>query len=360
MLEKKKKIYFLLEYYSNKHKMSIIESQADPVQCCLKGQMFACPSNPVRRDIELCPLFMGQRCARQWDGYCELYLGERDDENVHGVYSNEFLRNAFEEMFCQLTASPDSMCYKRCEMFDPVSGTSPSAMVCKTFGDVPYRESYMQYSQDGAFNQSGLLSTASPIKITSCPKQCNIYTNLTDSNRLLNIVLDRGACPDLVMNLAQNIVSNKIAYSNRSLADFIRRYVIKSGYELTPGFSSIGDSNLLTVDNIRTPAVDARLQSNVQYDAPTTIRTTKFNEPVNPATPTLEKYNIEAFAEADKPEEKKESEKKKTEEKKDDSGKHLGEDKCEACIKSSKTLMMRAIILLVLFLVFAFLYTKSA
>jgi hypothetical protein len=338
--------------------MSIIESQADPVQCCLKGQMFACPSNPVRRDIELCPLFMGQRCARQWDGFCELYLGERDDENVHGVYSNEFLRNAFEEMFCQLmTNNPDSMCYKRCEMFDPVSGTSPSAMVCKTFGDVPYRESYMQYSEDGAFNQFGLLSTASPIKMTSCPKQCNVYTNLTDSNRLLNIVLDRGACPDLVMNLAQNIVANKVQYTNRRLAEFINRYIIKSGYELTPGFSSLGQSNLLTVDNVKVPAVDPRLQPNINYVAPTTVNTTKFNDPVNPADPTLEKFNIESFADQGKADDKDKEKEKKDD--KSDSGLHLGKDKCDKCVQDSKKLMNRAIMLLIIFVVFAILYTQA-
>jgi len=271
--------------------MSIIESQADPVQCCLKGKMFACPSNPIRRDIGYCQLFMGQRCAQGWDGYCDLYLNEQQEENVWGTYSNEFLRNAFEAMFCQLDPkNPGAMCYERCEMFDPASST-PSFMVCKPVGEVAFRQSNAQYDVRGDFPQAGTLTTTSPILMKSCPKTCNLYTNLNDNNRLLNEVLDRGSCQDLVMNLAQNVVANKVPNSNRRLQEFIRRYVIQPGTKLTPGFASIGDSNLLTTSNVKTPSQDSTLkQQPVALVAPVPNNTTRFVKPTTPTEPRLENY----------------------------------------------------------------------
>jgi hypothetical protein len=323
--------------------MSIIQSQADPVQCCLKGQMFACPSNPVRRDIGLCPLFMGQRCAKKWDGYCDLFLSEKDEENVQGSYSNEFLRNAFEAMFCQLdNKNPNSLCYERCEMFDPAS-SSPSFMVCKTEGDVAYRQSSMLFDNAGDFPQSGMIYTASPIKMTSCPKTCNVYTDLTDNNRLLNEVLNRGSCPDLVMNLAQNIVSNQVPYTNKRLKDFISRYIIQPGQRLTPGFSSIGDSNLLTTTNIKTPAVNAVLPKTQPSAVPQPVNTTKFVQPTSPTALKTEKYepSDEFFDYVGEPIKAKTS-----------------SSVCQDCNKRSKRLTITALIILSLILLTCYLSRK--
>ena len=180
-------------------------------------------------------------------------------------------------------------------MFDPAS-SSPSFMVCKTVGDIAYRSTDNVFDLSGDFPQSGRLATASPIKMTACPKVCNVYQDLTDNNRLLNEVLDRNSCPDLVMNLAQNIVANRIPVTNRRLNDFINRYVVKPG---APSYSSIGDSNILTTTPMKTPVVNATLPQRPQASKEQTTfavqqptNTTINNVPTPVTAAKKEKYQL--------------------------------------------------------------------
>jgi len=260
--------------------------EADPVQCCLTGKsgIFnaeTCPENPLRRDIWLCPAFMAQRCASNWDGYCDIYLQEKIGEDATGKAARQFVHDVADERFCKVDNSvPGSTCYSRCEMFNP---TAPnSAQVCKLEGDIVYRDSTDLWNLDTNFSWSGKLNTASPIKITACKKKCDTFTaeTLTDSDRVINECLDSGACQEIMQNLAQNIVSRgvKDQVQNKRLKQFIDAYILKAG--TAPKVSSLGASPNLSTSPYAMPASDPYLPSNNVYtvaDVGNTANTPQLN-----------------------------------------------------------------------------------
>ena len=238
-------------------------AQADPVQCCLKGKsgtnsMFTCPDNPIRRDIGFCKDFLSQRCAKNWDGYCTLFLQEQGEGDINGQKVDEFLRAALEARFCRLdTTNPNSKCWTRCEMFNPVSPYS--TMICKTQGDSAVRSNSDLYNLNTNFPWENKLDTVAPIKIEKCPKVCDVITTeITDSDFILNECLDRGIASDVLMNIAQNIVSNNIKCTNSRMNNFINRYII-SIKNPNPDTARLVNTNLLTTSNVRTPNVNTVL-----------------------------------------------------------------------------------------------------
>ena len=246
--------------------------EADPVQCCLSGttgifSMETCAGNPLRRQVELCPMFMSERCARNWDGYCDIYLKEQSQSDANGKKVMEFLKDTLSHKFCRTLDVPGSYCYTRCETFNP---TAPnSAQVCQTLGDVVYRDSSKQYNIDTNFNWSGRLNTAEPIKFTSCKKTCDVFPaqGITDDDRVVNECLDRGIGMDIISNLAQNLVSKAVQVQNKRLKQYIDYYVIgqKSFPNLTPGFSSLGASGVVTTQPIAIPTNSPYVAPNATY-----------------------------------------------------------------------------------------------
>lgn len=246
--------------------------QADPVQCCLSGKsgiynVETCPENPLRRDIWLCPAFMAQRCAKNWDGYCDIYLQEKIGDDATGKAARQFLSDTADSKFCRLDSkAPGNTCFTKCEMFNP---TAPnSAQVCKTEGDIVYRDSQQLWNIDTNYNWSGKLSTASPIKITACKKTCDNFLpeNLTDSDRVVNECLDTGSCADVMQNLAENIVSRgvKDKVQNKRLKQFIDAYIIQSS-NTTPRVSTLGKGPNLSTIPYAMPAADPYVPYNTTY-----------------------------------------------------------------------------------------------
>lgn len=246
--------------------------QADPVQCCLTGKsgIFnaeTCPENPLRRDIWLCPAFMSQRCASNWDGYCDIYLQEKIGEDATGKAARQFLSDTADSKFCRLDSNaPGSTCFTKCEMFNP---TAPnSAQVCKTEGDIIYRDSQQLWNIDTNYNWSGKLSTASPIKITACKKTCDKFTpeKLSNDDRVINECLDTGSCADVMQNLAENIVSRgvKDQVQNKRLKQFIDAYIIQKT-NTTPRASTLGKGPNLSTVPFAMPAADPYVPYNTTY-----------------------------------------------------------------------------------------------
>lgn len=249
----------------------IKNSLADPVQDCLAGNFFNGADNPLRYDVGRCNTFMGQRCARQWDGYCDLYLNQMTkEEKIDYTYANpnKFLIDALDSMFCQVNADikgSNQTCFTRCEQMDPFA--PDSAMLCKTWGDFVYRNSDKQYNIDTQFNALGKLSTASPISITQCPKICNLLTEdkLTDNNRVLNECLDRGIGTDIIVNIVENAIAMGLNITNSRLNNFIQSFIVSGKYMLKPGFSSLGASPMLSTSERPMPASYPFIKSGSKY-----------------------------------------------------------------------------------------------
>lgn len=237
---------------STVYKQPISKFAADPVQCAIDGwigheanNLFSCPRNVTTVPIGFNRAFMAQRCAANWDGYCDMY-GEQESK---ADYTNNkftmFIRECLIKMFCQNDKIPGSQCIERCEMYDPMSTNSVS--VCQTQGDVVFRGSLKVSAQTTDFPQLGRLQTTEPVRFTSCPKVCNLLTkeSLSDDNVPLNIALDQGIAMDVIQDLVINIVSQQkqSMVSNGRLKNFMNKYVMNGSVK--PGFASVGATGLI-------------------------------------------------------------------------------------------------------------------
>ena len=243
-------------YQSYGENATVKLSEADPVQCCLKGRFNQCPGNPSRFQVGLCENYMAQRCARGWDQYCDLYLTEKDGDDFTGKAANKFLRDAALAKFCRNdTTAPGSYCFTKCDSFNPVGTTS--AQVCNTWGDIVFRDTNELYNIDTNYNWSGKLNVPSPIKFSGCKKVCDVFNlaDFTDDDRVINECLTRGACQDVMVNIAENAISTGQSVKNSRLKDFIARLVVSTKGETTPAQSSLGASPQITTAPVTVPAV---------------------------------------------------------------------------------------------------------
>jgi hypothetical protein len=245
----------------------IIEAEADPVQCAIDGpnginKLFACSRNATSLPIGFNLAFMAGRCSKNWDGYCDMYAQQEGKADETGKKFTEFIRECLLRMVCKNdTSVPGSQCYERCEMYNPMS--SSSAVVCQTMGDVVFRaggeNAVTAISTD--FPQSGRLQTSEPVRITSCPKVCNVFSAelLSDKNIPLNIALDKGIAMDLVQNLVENIVSSRqqALVTNGRLLDFMNKYVMDGSVK--PGFSNLGAGPYVSSRALSVPAVSVSI-----------------------------------------------------------------------------------------------------
>lgn len=256
------------EYSTFKPNMPIQNYLADPVQDCIPGNFFNGADNPLRYDIGRCDAFMSQRCARNWDGYCDIYLRQQEKADETGKASNKFLTDALNAQFCRVDNSlpgSENTCYTRCEQMDPLA--PDSAQICRHDGDYIYRKSIVSQNIDTQFNSTGRLSTPSGISIASCPMICDKFTeeNLSDNNRVLNECLDRGIAADALVNIAENAISSGVKITNSRFLRFINSFVLNKSDSLKPGFSSLGASPMLTTVQRALPAVDPYLQKDNKY-----------------------------------------------------------------------------------------------
>lgn len=241
---------------------------ADPVQDCISGNFFNGADNPLRYDIGRCTTFMSQRCGRQWDGYCDIYLSEQNKSDFTGKASNEFLTAALDSQFCRINNNlpgSENTCYTRCEQMDPLA--PDSAMICSTDGDFIYRRSDKMYNIDTQYNALGKLSTPEPIRMAPCPKICDKFTPelLSNENRVLNECIDRGIAMDALVNIAENAIAAGVEITNERFKRFIQAFVLTKADGLKPGFSSLGASPMLTTVQRAVPAIDPFIKPNNKY-----------------------------------------------------------------------------------------------
>ena len=200
----------------------------DPVNCCLDGNFLDCPENPSRFKRDTCPEYMAQRCARNFDDKCDLYLKQLDDKDINSTDSGLFLRKVAEHKYCRLDTSDETAhCATVCEQVNP-SAPAGSAVVCRTVGASIFRDPEQLYNLSKDFSQTAKLDSTAPIKFGKCPKTCDVL-NLNDfsnGDKVLNECLDRGVCQDVITDLSKNIVKNKIAISNDRLQNFINQYIV--------------------------------------------------------------------------------------------------------------------------------------
>lgn len=161
----------------------------DPVDCCLPGSFLNCPKVA---ELGLCPSFMTQRCAQNWDEKCELYANTLNDN----VKLRNFIRDTASKKYCQL--SPDSNCAKMCQPFDPIA--QESTQVCSYVGNEVLKD-----SNDSVDIGWYLPVNISPDYLSTCQQTCNVLnpSNITLNDTVINSCLKYGFCNDILTNICQ-------------------------------------------------------------------------------------------------------------------------------------------------------------
>ena len=166
---------------------------------------------------------MAQRCASNWDGYCDQYLYEgQTNPSGFSVVNPNFLAEVAKKKYCHLnTSAPGAHCAMECESFTP-QGQS-SVQICDTVGSQNWLDTKDEYDLAGDFPQSARLNPISPIYMGECPQICDSPPpgSLGEDDRVLNLCIEHGACTPILMDLAYNVVKNNIPVTNSAFNKII-------------------------------------------------------------------------------------------------------------------------------------------
>ena len=185
----------------------------DPTQFCV-GNIFFTPQgiDGAQLDRTFCPLFMGQRCAKQWDNMCDAYMtGSKYDQGGFLHLNKQFLAETAKKKYCRMSSAPGTHCAKQCQAFIP-QGQS-SVQICDQIGTMNWLDTKDEYDLAGDFPQSSRLNPISPLYMSYCPEVCDA-TNpmppdaLGPNDPVLNYCIQHGACEQVLMDLAYNLVAN--------------------------------------------------------------------------------------------------------------------------------------------------------
>jgi hypothetical protein len=276
-----------------------IQSDADPVHCCLEGSYLNCPENPMKGDKSMCINFMAQRCARNWDSMCDMYLVQQDEKNISGKYSNEFLTKVAESKYCRDdTSNPNSHCITSCELLNPTS--TDGAITCRSVGETIYRDKNQFYNISTNFAQNQGLDTTAGLKVAGCPKVCDVFSlsALDNNDRVLNECLDRGACQNIMMDLAMKAKANNIPITNTRLLNFMNYYILQNpSTQLSQAASLGGNAPTITTQQMTIPGPVvqmAKQATNLATPTNTGVPTERFNytQPQNINMPSKEKFSL--------------------------------------------------------------------
>jgi len=214
--------------------------------CCVDNFYSVCPDNSF--NTTKCPSLMAQKCARNWDSKCDIYILQQ------GVNGDEFVRDVASKKYCR----EDKECVSKCDD----NG-------CKLSDESEYTNT------DKLFNTTKNFSSlkdneVSPLKVKQCDKVCDILnlTNFGDDDRVLNECLDRGCCQDTIMNLSENLIKNNISFTNRRLKKFINNYISQDVTNYQTHSLVGGKGPQITTKHITTPGpsiilnVDNKLKPN--------------------------------------------------------------------------------------------------
>lgn len=201
----------------------------------------------IRRDAKLqkCPEHMAQRCARNWDDKCDIYILQLDDKRE----GNDFIDLVASKKYCRVTNNKDEACVKSYKdgtyvQEDETSYTDPQKLlsVSDNFGNL------RDFIVEGK-------AEITPLKAGKCDKKCDILNlaNFGNDDRVLNECLDRGSCQEVMMNLAENLTINNIDIKNERMKKFIKGYIATNPADIQTRVLVGGKGPQVTTREITTP-----------------------------------------------------------------------------------------------------------
>jgi len=215
-------------------KMSLL-----PEDCCIRN------IRDAGFKLEKCPEHMAQRCARNWDDKCDIYLLQLDDKRE----GNDFINLVASKKYCRVTNNKDEACVKSYKdgtyvQEDETSYTDPQKLlsVSDNFGNL------RDFIVEGK-------TEITPLKAGKCDKKCDILNlaNFGNDDRVLNECLDRGSCQEVMMNLAENLTINNIDIKNERMKKFIKGYIATNPADIQTRVLVGGKGPQVTTREITTP-----------------------------------------------------------------------------------------------------------
>lgn len=205
----------------------VTPADIDPVEQCVGNTFFTktgIPGSNMQED--LCPRFMAQRCAADFDNYCEAYLYESVyDQGGFKHINKQFLAETARKKYCRMnSAAPGAHCATKCEAFNPEGQTS--VQICETVGAQNWLDTKEEFDLGGNFPQSARLNPISPLYLGYCPEICDAANlpsadALGPNDKVLNKCIEHGACSEILMDLAYNVVKNSIPVTNPAFQSII-------------------------------------------------------------------------------------------------------------------------------------------
>ena len=210
-----------------------------PEDCCIRN------IRDAGFKLEKCPEHMAQRCARNWDDKCDIYLLQLDDKRE----GNDFINLVASKKYCRGTNNKDEACVKSYKdgtyvQEDETSYTDPQKLlsVSDNFGNL------RDFIVEGK-------AEITPLKAGKCDKKCDILNlaNFGNDDRVLNECLDRGSCQEVMMNLAENLTINNIDIKNERMKKFIKGYIATNPADIQTRVLVGGKGPQVTTREITTP-----------------------------------------------------------------------------------------------------------
>lgn len=186
--------------------------ERDPVQMCLPGKFMnkAALSNI---DNGLCPKFMVNRCANNWDKYCNIYF-DQSLNGLNGLDQELFLDQVTDSKFCTLdpTVVGSSNCKIMKQLFDPTMPSSP--IVTTTIGNIVYSKEPLSGYQI----------------IEGCPKKCDIVNPNIESEPLFQRCIrnsNKDPCRSVIDNICKLNSEDKFTIKDSKLKELCEQRVKK-------------------------------------------------------------------------------------------------------------------------------------
>ncbi len=211
-----------------------------PEDCCIKN------IRDTGFKMEKCPEHMSQRCARNWDDKCDIYLLQLDDKRE----GNDFINLVASKKYCRsVSSNNDETCVKSYNngfysQEDETAYTDPQKLlsVSDNFGNL------RDFIVEGK-------AEITPLKAGKCDKKCDILNlaNFGNNDRVLNECLDRGSCQEVMMNLAENLTVNNIDVKNERMKKFISGYIATNPADIQTRVLVGGKGPQITTREITTP-----------------------------------------------------------------------------------------------------------
>lgn len=168
-------------------------TEPDPVTCCLPGNFMTC--HPTAQ-MGLCPEYMSQRCAQNWDDKCDLYLNSTPK-------IREFVLKTADKKFCKL--APNSACDIKCQPFNPIAQDSPQ--VCTYVGD----ETLIDPSRVEDIGYYWPV-TISPYYMGKCERDCTMQSQIDINDPVIDNCLNYRLCADTLTSICKVMDNTKILH----------------------------------------------------------------------------------------------------------------------------------------------------